>query len=196
MTIDQGSHLVATQDYTVFYESWQSYIETAAKNWGLTGQDVEDATHDIFESLLVGRYLEKYDPARAEFSTYIWSQVRFRLMSWKKSKARRENVTPAVDLFDSPDVMAQAEVEDSLGDMELEIVLGEVYQQLRQLPSTQTKDLARLFHDLHGQVEMEGKTSTRKLEGKYGIKHQAISEHVKELRKLPFIQTFRAALRS
>lgn len=196
MTTDQASHLVATQDYTVFCEAWQSYIETAARNWGLSGQDVEDAVHDIFVGLLAGHYLEKYNPAKAEFSTYIWSQVRFRLMSWKKAKVRREYVTPALDLFDSLAVAQREAEEDALGEMELEVVLGEVYQQLRQLPSTQTKDLARLFRDLHEQVEMEGKTSTRKLEGKYGIKHQAISEHVKELRKLPFIQTFRAALRS
>lgn len=193
MTTETVSHLVATRDYEVFYQAWYPLVETAARNWGLLGQDAEDAIHDIFTDLMAGGYLERYDQDRAAFSTFIWSQVRPRLMTWNRKKVRRETVTPAVDLFES-EAADSIDGVDHLSDKELEVILVEVYQELKTLPATQTKDLARLFCDLHDQVEMEGKTSTRKLEGKYGIKHQAISAHVKELRKLPVIQSLRQVL--
>ena len=191
MISDLPNHKIHTLDYDVFYEAWYPQIRKAAYQIGLLGQEVEDAIHDIFTDLLAGRYLEKYDPGRAAFNTYIWSQVRGRLRTWRSKQGKRNSVEFA-GLHDSDEGYIQPL--DDLGNVELVVMLKEVYRDLRQLPSTETKNLARLFSDLLMQVEQEGKTSTRKLEVGYGIKHQAISEQIKDLRRLPVIKSLKRAL--
>ncbi len=190
------NHKVSTLDYDVFYEAWYPKVRTAAYQIGLTGQDVEDAIHDIFTDLMEGQYLERYAPERAEFSTYIWSQVRGRLKTCRKRQNKRNSVefcsVEFTGLYDRDEEYTN--LRDDLGSVELVIMLNEVYKDLRQLRSTETKDLARLFNDLLTQVEQEGKTSTRKLQVGYGIKHQAITEQIKDLRNLPVIKALKRAL--
>lgn len=191
MISELPNHKIHTLDYDVFYEAWYPQIRKAAYQIGLIGQDVEDAIHDIFTDLLAGHYLERYDPGRAAFNTYIWSQVRGRLRTWRSKQSKRNSVEFA-GLYDSDEGYIQPL--DDIGNVELVVMLREVYRDLRQLPSTDTKDLARLFNDLLVQVEQEGKTSTRKLQVGYGIKHQAISEQIKDLRNLPVIKALKRSL--
>ena len=174
-----SDHKVFTTDFSEFYLSWLPYVRTAVYGGGFQGADAEDLVADIFSELFIGRHLDKYDCEKAKFSTYIWSHVNFRIKGrrrqlWKLGQ--REFVADLTEGAHEPPM------EDGNLDMaEMASVIDAVSAELQQLPSTESKNLARLFSDIVEQIRTTGEFSQKLLAEKYNISRQSINNHVHDL---------------
>ena len=56
---------------TVAEGYWRPVCAYVQARWGMSREDAEDTTQSFFSRALSGRLLERYDPAKARFRTYL-----------------------------------------------------------------------------------------------------------------------------
>ena len=175
----------ATTDFDLFYEEWGGPVRSAIFQAGFQQADAEDLHQDIFHDLFRGGYLAKYDPSIGAFSTYIWGHVKIRIRGRKRDFWRRgqREFSPALNEDGSDSMPDIPDESDGLADTELSMLLDAVNSDLRHLPATESKDLARLFRDIVEQVVATGEFSQTDLAHKRGITRQAVSYQIRDLAK-------------
>jgi DNA-directed RNA polymerase specialized sigma24 family protein len=181
-------HTIPTTDFNSFYEAWNPKIQVALRQAGFFGDSAEDLSQDIFSDLFRGDYLSKYDSEKATFATYIWGHVQVRIRGRKRDFAKRgqrEFVSDPIETKETTDraVLRQSSSTDGAKMAELKTSLASVYQDLRTLPSTETKNLARLFKEIVSSIQSEGSFSQAELAAKLGYSRQAISSQIRDLAK-------------
>jgi hypothetical protein len=181
-------HTIPTTDFDEFYESWHPKVQVALRQAGFFGESAEDLSQDIFGDLFRGDYLSKYDAARGTFATYIWGHVKVRILGRKRDFAKRgqrEFVSDPIETKETTDrvILRQSSATDGAKMAELKTSLASVYQDLRTLPSTETKNLARLFKEIVSAIQSQGYFSQAELAAKLGYSRQAISSQIRDLAK-------------
>lgn len=186
-------HTEATTDFDQFYEAWLPKVQTAVHQAGFRYDYAEELVQDIFAWLWEGKYLERFDPSIAKFSTFIWGIIRLRIMDrkrelWKRNQ--RETVTDLTDpMYDAPTV------EVGIEETELTLALKSVYDDLKQLPATETKDLARLFQDIVTMIAEEGDATQSGIGKLRGYSRQAIGQQINSLSKTKEAQRLKEFLK-
>jgi len=181
----------ATTDFNKFYTEWEPVVTASVSRNGFSGYDAEDLVQDIFVALNQGDYLVKYDPNIATFSTYIWGQINVRILDrrralWKKSNS--ESVSSDDFLFAVP------VKESGYSDIDFDITVKLVYDELYKMPSTKTKNLAKLFFAIVDQIKTTGAFNQTVLAEDMGISRQAVSCQVRDLARTSVAQELKEAL--
>ena len=181
-------HTIPTTDFDEFYDAWHPKVQVALRQSGFFGDSAEDLSQDIFSDLFRGDYLSKYDSAKGTFATYIWGHVQVRIKGRKRDLAKRgqrEFVNDIIENKETTDraLLRQTSATDGTKMADLKASLASVYQDLRTLPSTETKNLARLFKEIVSSIQSEGHFSQAELAAKLGYSRQAISSQIRDLAK-------------
>ena len=150
---------------------------------GFIGTDLDEIVADIFASLFMGEYLKKYRASRAKFATYIYGHIRVRILSAKRALVKRHmrEIIAEPDEDSKPDTSITSDLEEATTIPAINQMLTEVYLQLSELPSTQTKNLARLFRELVEQVVLDGRISHTDIAKAHGYSRQAIGQQFADL---------------
>lgn len=175
-------HKVATTDFEQFYLAWEPKVRVALFQAGFFGPDADELLQDIFLALLQGQYLEKYDPTIGSFSNYIWTQVRVRIWDRRRVFGKRGEKEMVVDPKDWIAGTSQdtGKYEEVLR-IEYKQAIRAVYQELKTLPKTDTRNLAKLFAKIVEQVEVNGYVNRAELAKDLGISHQGVSIQIRSI---------------
>ena len=172
-----------TTNYDLFYANWEPRVRAMALRRGLRHEELDDCVAIIMSEFWAGDYLIKYDPTRAKFTTYIYSQIGVRITGYLSKLWKHGQREIANDELISHVALTVADPSDDLALTEITQALADVYKRLSENPPNRTKNLARLFQDIVEQLNTEGKVNYAEIAKKYGCSRQAISLQVKSLLK-------------
>lgn len=114
----------APRTFEEFVTQWEYKIRTCARNFGFNSDQTDDWYQDFLESMYRGRYIEQYDPTRAQFSSYIYTQIQTRLKNERRRMLSDQRL-PTVPLTTS-DEMPDIQVADEQETLSLERVISDV----------------------------------------------------------------------
>jgi RNA polymerase sigma factor (sigma-70 family) len=175
------SHTTPTTNFEEFYLAWEPKVKTAVYQAGFYGVYAEELFQDIFLELLKGDYLSKYESDKGTFANFIWGHVRVRILGRKRELGKQTQYEFVSDPIEDDEKSA---IDDSGMEMaELKSSLSSIYLDLKTLPATESKNLARLFKEIVSAIQSNGYFSQVELASKMGVSRQAISSQIRDLAK-------------
>lgn len=170
-----------TCDFDEFFANWEPRVRVLAVRRGLRNEELEDCVMSIMGDFWKGRYLQRYDPKKGKFTTYVYGLIRFRLSGYLQRLWERSQCEVANDVLLEGAAGTLADPGEEIRQTEIAQALAEVYERLTEYPATRTKNLARLFADVVEQLQTTGKVSYTDIARKYGYSRQAISQQMQDL---------------
>lgn len=170
------NHKTPTDSFEEFYLSWHPKVQIAVHQGGFYGPDADDLVEQIFADLLKGEYLQKFDVKKGSFTTYIWTQVKVRILDKKRFFGKRSGKeVPELDNVESDSVL-----DTGLLRAEYKQVVRAVHN---DLSNSKSQNLAALFVDIVRMIEEKGAFSQAELARQRGVPRQTISWQVQRLAK-------------